>query len=324
MQGLNMLIPCFLASFILLNNIAESDAIGTIFDNPTFEVTTDDGTDDDRHDKNPDEYDATSAPSFIVSSAPSDEPCSASDGSFGSTTTNTIEVAYNYEMEVVKTADMEGVLSALETGVSNALLGSLFAGCSTGRRATEEYEQRLLIDSPIMGLSALPDDLETGTCSASGDEAKCSSIEGRLTVYMSTGLRRRLIASENVNKVAGAAIKTAMAGDLASVHPDIIGIKYLGDGTVQTTDDEEEDDNEDDGDVEIPIDNSSNTSNTPFVIGGVLSVGIVGGVAARAIWQRNRRSTENPSAMDNDEDFESYVEESFNDENLDDISLTSA
>ena len=110
----------------------------------------------------------TVSPSTPRSPLPSKETqkacSSSSNGDYGIETASSVYVQYNYQIQVPQTINVGQVISKLERKVTDLILPSLFSGkCAS-------TNQRKLASSAleVVGVSALPDDIATGTLNAVG------------------------------------------------------------------------------------------------------------------------------------------------------------
>ena len=103
----------------------------------------------------------TTAPTFLPTDAPSSQPtlkeCALNpDGFYGSSSTFSEVVTYNYELETQpNTTDVNAIVSNLQGTVLNSLLPTLFAGDGCAARRVLRSSRRLA----ATGASILPEDV---------------------------------------------------------------------------------------------------------------------------------------------------------------------
>ncbi len=92
------------------------------------------------------------------------DPCSSNgNGSFGDSSTDAIEIKYDYEMVTVTSADIEDTLSKVEAAISAAILNSSFLTCEINRNLAAGLRQK---KESITGMSSKPNEkiTEDGEC----------------------------------------------------------------------------------------------------------------------------------------------------------------
>lgn len=182
------------------------------------------------------------------------------NGSFGDiTTTDNVEIPYNYEVQYEKILDgmdveAEDVISAIEIALSNSILSSLFSKCRTdanngGRRTNvvgeddtasgDSARQRLLLNmhdrrlTEIVGINATPNDrMNSNKCSKQlSDETECKIVDGMLTLFLSDSNDR----GNMILKTTTAIQNSMNSGGLISAHQSISSISYIDDSYIDDT-----------------------------------------------------------------------------------------
>ena len=180
---------------------------------------------------------------------------------------NEITIVYNYQMELRKNATPSDVLPYLEVAVTNALIKNLYSKCN--RRVLQHLSSQprhIVSTIQLAGISSFPPDVDMsiiqgklvwyiprvllrfykqkitptqtlmavnnklGQCSSGSSGNSCFPIKGGATLYFSYSNRRMETNILSTMAASTAAINASMNdGSLSSVHPAIVGLKYLSD-----------------------------------------------------------------------------------------------
>lgn len=231
-----------------------------------------------------------SSPKVTMDPSPSPDACAeTTDGSYGDTsTTKSIEVPYNYEVQYEKLLDgvnvnVDDVVNAVEVALSNSMLSPLFSNCGSATRR--------LANGIIIGLSAAPiDRATTNNCSSEmlDDEAECMVVEGALTLFLSD-----LNDIGSIIENTGSEIQNVMESrSLVSAHPSILSILHIDQQFTLL----DIDDDQDDGNIivdKIGPDDDNSMGRTAAIVSSVAAVATLLGVGLVYLRKRHGQSENN-------------------------------
>jgi len=169
------------------------------------------------------------APSLVT---PDSDLCKLSTtGFYGTRTARVILINYDYEMNYLKSYDINGILNNLEHTISGVLANSTIPECRAFRKM-QDKEQRGNLENFVMGISSSPNDSFVAKCSpqSTSSNSDCGIISGTLTLYLrDTGrFLRSLSEVDRIKTAVGKIIADGMnSGELADAHKEIISLSHL-------------------------------------------------------------------------------------------------
>lgn len=237
-----------------------------------------------------------SAPSSPIVEPTSNRCTATKNGSYGVTTplVKSSQVLYKYEVRYEKmlngaSVNDGDVSNAVEIGLSNSIVSSLFPACGTNA------DRRL---SPtIVGITAKPDDTIANTC-VSEEGVECRAVEGALTLF---SLDTNDI--ESILSDASIAIQALIdSGILALAHPSILSLLYVKDDRTQRGDPPVIDD------TISPDDDDTSSSSSTVIMASI--AGAITLLAAGALYvtksikkgSNSDQNSQNDSSMNYEED----------------------
>jgi len=145
-------------------------------------------------------------------------------GNFGKSTSHNVSILYTFEMDILVSGESSSILPAFENKLSALLLPDCFHECHrSGLRIKSNLNSRASED--ITGISATPEDNETGACGVSSIGTKCLSIEGGLTIYLNETYV--FDATESIALVEEAFNTIMENEEITSAHPDLVSLTFV-------------------------------------------------------------------------------------------------